>query len=396
MSYHRPVTGTRLYISSNENASSNHSAPARIDGGMSVKKDLYIGGDLYIDNCKLDLSTVTSKLNKDLIPNEENLNIGSVTKQWNSVYCTSLQNKLFITTQDLFLDIDKAFKSIAAAISCEQTDIFNRHDLLDELSANDRKAIYIEMDHITWQCLDDDTNIEIQSDESSWNGHHKVRSIGPGYLIFKLDDMPLKSNIDDDFLVPEIGKVRIIDKMSVRLDTDSTPLVLNNNLTIETKSSTFQQEVHFSENINLLKNLNLHNANNIQFHNSSRKGEFGWNDDGFYFSDRITFHQSIRIFCVNAAITNLELNSMIVELHLNADSRGELVVSDNIRPGHVVRYVVTEQIDQHSYTLCIDNMLYGSGINFSKLGQTVELLYTCEHKWVYISGSERQYDICHD
>ena len=416
MSYQKAVTGTRLFISSGDNATINHTAPARIDGGCSIKKDLYVGGNLYVKGQKFNLCDDANddcnekdrgcNINTDqhIRPSNPNLNLGSSDLMWNTLFCKSFHNKLFLTIQDFFIDIDKAFANIIAAVNCEQSKISGRMDIVDALhSANDKKAVYLEVDHASWKYLDSDTEIEIKGEICDFNGQFKIKPAGPGYLVFTNEELPLKSSQSYEFLVPEIGQVRILNQDKVRLHTNSTPLVLNNNLTIESQSSTFQQDVHCLKDLLVFRNLNLHTNNVIQFNNlvnnHPKSEQFIWHKEtGFHLTDQLTHHDSVRTCPINDVHVDITIYSMIIELHINNTSSG-ILIDTNVKPGRTLRFVVTKFVDStngHTYSLKMSNMLCGDGISFFKLGQTVELLYTTCGQWVYLNGSERQYDIIHD
>ena len=417
--YQKQISGTTLTVTNEDNAKSMDMAPVKIKGGCSINKDLRLGGNLYINNVKVDptISSVPSSSNsshsyygnENIIPQSDDLNLGHADLPWKNVFCNnlncdSLQNQLFLGTDKHYIDIDLAFRSIEDAVACEDCEISKTPEILDTLSGTEKLAIYLEMKDSLWQNLEENDQIEIKGTLDSLNGSHKLKPVGSGYLVFSSLDLPVVISIDDTFLVPDIGQVRLIHKNKITLQTQQTPLVLNNNLTIDDDCSTFQQKVNFNQTITLLEPIQLY-SNLIQFNDSNdmnNVGQIKWNhDQGFSLNSDIhidgclTVRDSVQTVNVRGPNTDLSANTMIIELRLIEQSTG-VINESGAKPGQIVKIVVVDQEENNpTYLLKIENMLVGSGIIFSKISQNVQLMLSSQRKWIYLDGSERHYDIVH-
>jgi hypothetical protein len=403
MSYQKQISGPTLLVTNTSNATSIDNGPVQIKGGCSIKKDLYIGGNLYVNNVNVSDGTVST----GSLQSDSGLEIGSEENPMSAVHTTSLNNNLHLAEEPHYIDILLAFKTIDDAISCEGCQANKYGDLTDVLTQQDKEAIYIEMDHPSWVGLEQDTEVEIKGSLQSANGLFILKPLINGYLIYKKNSEPLKITDEslDSLLVPDIGDIQIVSKPMVTMNTSNVPLMLNQNLMLDSGSSTFQQDTNFQKDVQIFGNLQLHN-NKINFRNPNdlnHTSHLAWNHDtGFHLNHDVkidgylSFKESFQTINIKDATVDIPANTRIIELRLLTASEGCINEVD-VKPGQILRILVVHQDNpQAVYKLNIPNMVLGKGIMLTKAAQTVELMLTSKRHWIYVQGSERHYDIIHD
>lgn len=96
------LSGSVNFSSSNNASTLNTNVS--VTGSLEISNNLTVAGNIFLGNDPLDTITIISNLTQSILPNAPNLDIGSVDKQWNTLYSN-------------VLDIDGVLKITSAEIS---------------------------------------------------------------------------------------------------------------------------------------------------------------------------------------------------------------------------------------------------------------------------------------
>ena len=285
--------------------------------------------------------TLCDEINYDLLPACTNtFNIGSLNKRWKNVF------------------ISKCLQ-IGQNINYFTIDSTNRITTIgDDISNTTNSLQYGNNLHVIYNgCSSLDANVLRLSHNSSQMASTKIQ--------FEMDNK-LSCNIGSEFLdskhlftitIPNTDVCNIINKKC---------FLINN------ENATFNTNINVSENNSINVNNNITIGNNLTIGNN-------------------IIHSYILELLDCDQITT---NKTFSEIKITENFKEITFIYDKctLKEGHI-KYFVVSKIDVDScicaspyYTIKINDLIGGSSILLSSIGQSVGLVWTTENKWLCFSG----------
>lgn len=294
-----------------------------LDDAVTIKGNLIVDGTIQSSNCSNNINNI---INYDLIPLCTNtFSIGQSAKKWKKIY---LGEEFHIGVNNDFVTIDSPNK------------------LMTIQGTSNNNSIYGNPLHIIYSgCTSTDANILRLTHESGLSGGSKIQfdidtnkscSIGANYI-----------NSNHTFVI------------SVNDNT-----TCNNLITID------NNETNITTNTNIAKSMHVNN--NISYNNNL-----------------IHSHDVPNLSCntvdTTTTFSEIIINEEYKEILFNYDTT-------NLQPGHIKYFIVTNITVSNCgcgtphYKILINNLIGGTSLILSSLGQSIGLVWTSQNKWLVFSG----------
>lgn len=300
--------------------------------GFEFDDNLTIKGNLIIDGC-IQSSTCNNNMNiisNDLIPLCTNTyNIGSSTKKWKNLY---LADSLHIGVNHDFVNIDS----------------INKMMTINGSSSSNNNSVYGNLLHISYNgCNNNDANILRLSHNSGIKGGSKIL-----FDIDSINSCTIGANCINN------NHTFVVSVYDSNTSVNNDIILVNNSLT------------NITNNTNIDKSLSV--KNNIEYENNL-----------------IHSIETPDINCIQ-----IDTTTTFSEISINQDYK-ELTFSydcNNLKTGQIKYFIVTDitapncGCDSPHYKVLIDDLIGGTALILSSLGQSVGLVWTSQNKWLVFSG----------
>lgn len=305
---------------------SNQCSSFEFDDNLTIKGNLIIEGCIQSSTCNNNNFNIISN---DLIPLCSNTyNIGSDTKKWKKLY---LSESLQIGVNHDFVNIDSSNKIMTI-----------------NGSTNNNNPIYGNLLNITFNgCTNKDAHILRLSHNSGIKGGSKIE--------FDIDSIN-SSTIGANFIDNKHTFVMSVYDSEASLNKEI--LYLNDTSTIITTNTYIDKSINVNNNLRYEKNL---------IHSTEVS-----NTNGAVIDENKTF-------------TEITINENYKEINFSYDP-------NKLEPGQIKYFIVTDitvpdcTCDTPHYKVFINDLIGGTAIILSSLGQSVGLVWTSQNKWLVFSG----------
>jgi len=298
-----------------------------LDDAVTIKGNLIVDGSIQSSNCGNNINNI---INYDLIPLCTNtFSIGQSSKKWKNIY---LAEEFHIGINNDFVTIDAPNKIMSI-----------------NGSSNNYNSVYGNSLHIIYTgCTNSDANILRLTHTSGISGGSKIQfdidankscTIGANYI-----------NTKQTFVISVNDHTNCNDNNEMVLIDNSETNIMNN--TIIHKSLSVTENISYDKN--LVHSLDIPDLNCNQIDTTTTFSEISIDEE----YKELTFTYNIA----------------------------------NLQSGHIKYFIVTNITASNCgcgtphYKILVNDLIGGSALILSSLGQSVGLVWTSQNKWLVFSG----------